>query len=153
MALRLSGLQMGTIHCSYALMQAGQAQRPGKISGVYEYLTDDAPQEHFLWANGISYCSAPKTACRNDNTLQVQHPLTFCDSSRYASKEIPLDYFFDNLLRFRTTRAPFEKQALYNARPVLLQLSRFEKLCLISRSSMIIPPPILASPRIYRSDY
>lgn len=85
------------------------------------------PTEHFLWANGISYCSAPKTACRNDNTLQVQHPLTFCDSSRYASKEIPFDYFFDNLLRFRTTRAPFEKQALYNARPVLLQLSRFEK--------------------------
>ena len=69
------------------------------------------PTEHFLWANGISYCSAPKTACRNDNTLQVQHPLTFCDSSRYASKEIPFDYFFDNLLRFRTTRAPFEKQA------------------------------------------
>ncbi len=60
----LSGLQMGTIHCSYALMQAGQGSAPGKISGVYEYLTDDAPQEHFLWANGISYCSAPKTACR-----------------------------------------------------------------------------------------
>lgn len=110
MALRLSGLQMGTIHCSYALMQAGQAQRPGKISGVYEYLTDDAPGEHFLWANGISYCSAPKTACRNDNTLQVQHPLTFCDSSRYASKEIPLDYFliiffaFEQLVRLSRSK-------------------------------------------------
>ncbi len=59
-ALRLSGLQMGTIHCSYALMRPGKRSAPGKISGVYEYLTEMLPREHFLWANGISYCSAPK---------------------------------------------------------------------------------------------
>ena len=39
---------------------SGQAQRPGKISGVYEYLTDDTPQEHFLWVTAFLTVVLPK---------------------------------------------------------------------------------------------